>query len=301
MKIKLLYAVLGFVIAIPALAAPIVEGQPEMGGYPLAQNNTAQSAPMMQVQTSNTDPSDMVNTVTQLQQQVRDLEGRLEVQAHQIDQLTQAQKNIYLQLGNRSAADTAIDAAAANLTTVTVNTATSKPSKADGVSVKPVASTTTVAAAATNSTNASNTPATSTAAAANTKTTNDDQQKALYDRAYQAITQQQYSDASVEMNSYLTQYPNGYYAANAHYWLGEIGLVGGDLNSAQTHFQAVVTQFPNTPKVSDAQLKLGYIYYQQGKWALARQTLQSLVQQYPNTSAATLATQRLQDMTKQGV
>ena len=299
MKIKLLCAVLGFAITIPVWAAPIVEGQPETGGYPLAQNNPAQSAAMMQVQTSNTDPSDLVNTVTQLQQQVRDLEGRLEVQAHQIDQLTQAQKNIYLQLGNRSAADTAIDAAAANLTTVTVNTATAKPSKAEGVSVKPVASTATTAAA-TNSTTASNTVATSTAAAS-AKANNDDQQKALYDRAYQAITQQQYSDASVEMNSYLTQYPNGYYAANAHYWLGEIGLVGGDLNSAQTHFQAVVTQFPNTPKVSDAQLKLGYIYYQQGKWALARQTLQSLVQQYPNTSAATLATQRLQDMTKQGV
>lgn len=292
MKIKLLCMALGLILTIPALAAPIVEGQPETGGYALAQNNTAQSAPMMQVQTSNNDPSDLVNTVTQLQQQVRDLEGRLEVQAHQIDQLTQAQKNIYLQLEAKSPADTAINAAAANLTTVTVNTATPKTmTKAEGVSVKPVASTATPAAAT----------GTTTAAAVATTNNNDNDQKALYDRAYKAITQQQYSDASIEMNSYLTQYPNGFYAANAHYWLGEIGLVSGDLNSAQTHFQAVVTQFPNTPKVSDAQLKLGYIYYQQGKWALARQTLKSLVQQYPNTSAATLATQRLQDMTKQGV
>ena len=298
MKIKLLCTALGFVVAVPLLAAPIVEGQPETGGYPLAQNNAAQSAAMMQVQTSNTDPSDLVNTVTQLQQQVRDLEGRLEVQAHQIDQLTQAQKNIYLQLGNRSAADTAIDAAAANLTTVTVNTAAPKPTKSEGVSVKPVASTAATTPVAATTASATNT---NTAVVAATKSNNDDQQKALYDKAYQAITQQQYTDASVEMNSYLSQYPNGYYAANAHYWLGEIGLVGGDLGSAQTHFQAVVTQFPNTPKVSDAQLKLGYIYYQQGKWALARQTLQSLVQQYPNTSAATLATQRLEDMTKQGV
>lgn len=287
MNIKLLCTALGLAITVPLFAAPIVVGQPETGAYPLAQTNNAQSAPTMQVQTS-TDATDMVNTVTQLQQQVRDLQGQLEVQGHQIDQLTQAQKNIYLQLGDRAPADAAINAAAANLTTVTVNTATPK-AKTGGVSVKPLTQSATPAAAS------------GATAAASTKSSNDDQQKALYDHAYQLITQQQYTDASVEMSSYLTQYPNGAYAANAHYWLGEIGLVSGDLNSAQTHFQAVATQFPNTPKVSDAELKLGYIYYQQGKWALARQTLESLVQQYPNTSAATLATQRLQDMTKQGV
>lgn len=283
---------------MPVWAAPIIEGQPvqNTNGALAQMTPVSQAAPTMQVQTSSADSSDLLNTVTQLQQQVRNLEGRLEMQAHQIDQLTQAQKNMYLQLGNKPTDNSSISAAATDLTTVTVNTANAKLST-DGVSVKPsttaTATNTKVAATGT------------TAAVATPKTTNnsnsDAQQKALYDRAYQDITQQQYTNASIEMNTYLTQYPNGTYAASAHYWLGEIGLVSGDLNSAQTHFQAVASQFPNTPKVPDAQLKLGYIYYQQGKWASARQTLESLVQQYPNTSAATLATQRLQDMAKQGV
>ncbi len=288
---KLLVIGLGFILAMSTYAAPIIQGQPEnTSSYPLAQSNNAQQAPTMQVESSGNDPSDLVNTVTQLQQQVRGLQGQLEVQAHQIDQLTQAQKNIYLQLENRSPANAAIDSAAAALTTVTVSTATA-PKNSGGVSVKPTTSPT----AATKPAAAAN------ATAASTTTSNDGKQKALYDQGYQLITKQQYSEASVVMNDYLTQYPKGDYAANAHYWLGEIGLVGGDLNSAQTHFQAVVTQFSNSPKVSDAELKLGYIYYQQGKWALARQTLQSLIEQYPNTSAATLATQRLQDMNQQGV
>lgn len=295
---QLLAITLGFSLTLSTYAAPIVQGQPEnLTAYSAPQNNTALQAPAMQVESSANEPTDLVNTVTQLQQQVRNLQGQLEVQAHQIDQLTQAQKNIYLQLENKSPTNAAIDTAAAALTTVTVSTATA-PKNNEGISVKPTATTT---PSATTPTPAPAAAGASTAAAASTTGSNDEKQKALYDQGYQFITKQQYSEASNSMNEYLTQYPKGDYAANAHYWLGEIGLVSGDLNSAQTHFQAVVTQFPNNPKVSDAQLKLGYIYYQQGKWALARQTLQSLVQQYPNTSAATLATQRLQDMNQQGV
>ncbi len=289
---KLLYIALGSILAISIYAAPIVQGQPEnMTSYPVAQNNGPQAA-AMQVESSANEPADLVNTVTQLQQQIRGLQGQLEVQAHQIDQLTQAQKNIYLQLENKSPANSAINGAAAALTTATVATAAT-PKNNDGVSVKPNVTPTTAASKAA--------PAAASGTTAATATSTDDKQKAIYDGAYELITKQQYSDASVGMSNYLSQYPKGDYAANAHYWLGEIGLVGGDLNSAQTHFQAVVTQFPSSPKVSDAQLKLGYIYYQQGKWALARQTLESLIKQYPNTSAATLATQRLQDMTQQGV
>ena len=289
---KLLYIALGSILAISIYAAPIVQGQPEnMTSYPVAQNNGPQAA-AMQVESSANEPTDLVNTVTQLQQQIRGLQGQLEVQAHQIDQLKQAQKNIYLQLENKSPANSAINGAAAALTTATVATAAT-PKNNDGVSVKPNVTPTTAASKAA--------PAAAAGTTAVTATSTDDKQKAIYDGAYELITKQQYSDASVGMSNYLSQYPKGDYAANAHYWLGEIGLVGGDLNSAQTHFQAVVTQFPSSPKVSDAQLKLGYIYYQQGKWALARQTLESLIKQYPNTSAATLATQRLQDMTQQGV
>lgn len=291
---KLLCIALGSILAISAYAAPIVQGQPEnMTSYPVAQNNGQQAA-AMQVESSANEPADLVNTVTQLQQQVRGLQGQLEVQAHQIDQLTQAQKNIYQQLENKSPANSAINGAAAALTTATVATTATTPKNNDGVSVKPNAATTTATSKAAAS-------AAGTTAAAATTTSTDDKQKAIYDGAYELITKQQYSDASVGMSNYLSQYPNGDYAANAHYWLGEIGLVGGDLPSAQTHFQAVVTQFPSSPKIADAQLKLGYIYYQQGKWALARQTLESLIKQHPNTSAATLATQRLQDMTQQGV
>ncbi len=290
---KLLCTTLGCILAISAYAAPIVQGQSEnITSYPVMQNNGQQAA-AMQVESSANEPADLVNTVTQLQQQVRRLQGQLEVQSHQIDQLTQAQKNIYLQLENKSPANSAINGAATALTTATVTTTI--PQNNDGVSVKPTVTSNAV------SSKAAPAAAVGTTAAAATTSSTDDKQKAIYDGAYELITKQQYSDASAGMSNYLSQYPKGDYAANAHYWLGEIGLVGGDLNSAQTHFQAVVTQFPSSPKISDAQLKLGYIYYQQGKWAEARQILEALVKQYPNTSAATLATQRLQDMTQQGV
>ena len=193
----------------------------------------------------------------------------------------------------KSPGNAAVDSAATALTNIAVDSAKPAPTPkpAQGVNVNP-----NVNAAA-----ASSAEATTTAVAATSNNADDDKQKQLYNQAYQAISSQHYTDANVEMTDYLNQYPKGTYAANAHYWLGEIGLVGGNLDGAQGHFQAVINQFSTSPKVPDAELKLGYIYYQQGKWANARQTLQGLVQQYPNTSAANLATQRLQDMTRQGV
>ncbi len=266
-------------------AAPVEEGVPDSNSsYSVAQNNN--SAMQMQVETNN-NPDDLQNTVTQLQQQVRDLQGQLELQAHQIDQLREAQKNIFLQLENKSpanlASETAVSAAAEAVTQIsqtTPVTAHPKPAAAPeaSVNVNPIA-----------------------AAAPAVTTQSDPKQKELYDRAYQAISAQQYSDASIEMQDYLTQYPMGEYAANAHYWMGEISLVGGDLNKAELHFKAIPSQFPQSSKVPDADLKLGYIYYQQGKWAIARDTLQKLVSNYPNSSASVLAKQRIQEMNVQGV
>jgi TolA-binding protein len=52
--------------------------------------------------------------------------------------------------------------------------------------------------------------------------------------------------------------------------------------------------------VPDAQLKMGYIHYEQGNWVAAREQLQSLVQRFPDSTAARLANERLQRMSREG-
>src|SRR5207237_167792 len=98
----------------------------------------------------------------------------------------------------------------------------------------------------------------------------------------------------------LQKYPTGQFAANAHYWLGELyGLVNKNDQSA-SEFATVVKLYPDSPKVSDAQLKLGLIYVAQFKWAEAKTVFKKVVSRYPGTSTARLASEQLKQIKQSG-
>ena len=92
----------------------------------------------------------------------------------------------------------------------------------------------------------------------------------------------------------MRAYPEGQYAANAQYWLGEAYYVNGDKEKALASFQRVVEVYGESSKASDALLKIGYIQDDIGRLPEARQTLETVIQKYPGTSAARLAESRLQ-------
>jgi len=125
-------------------------------------------------------------------------------------------------------------------------------------------------------------------------------QQHLYQKAYDAISQRRYSEGKTELQMYLQQYPQGEYAVNAHYWLGEINLMGGDLGESEKEFKTVLQDYPHSPKAIDASLKLGFMAYDGEAWAQAKQYFQQVLTQAPNTAAAQLAEQRLQEMKQTG-
>ncbi len=91
----------------------------------------------------------------------------------------------------------------------------------------------------------------------------------------------------------LGKYPQGNYADNAWYWMGESYHVKGDDANALKSYQSLLTQFPASPKVPDALLKTGVIYQGQQKTAQARDAYQKVLKQYPSSSAAGQARTRL--------
>ncbi|MDP5210730.1 tol-pal system protein YbgF [Microbulbifer sp. 2205BS26-8] len=85
-----------------------------------------------------------------------------------------------------------------------------------------------------------------------------------------------YGGASAEFKRLLQDYPNGQYAPNANYWLGEIALVQGDLEEAREWFVALLDGYPNSSKVWDGRYKLGTVYHQLGDQQKARALLEQV-------------------------
>ena len=71
-----------------------------------------------------------------------------------------------------------------------------------------------------------------------------------YRAAYALVRGQQFDQAVQAFNQFLQNYPDGRYAPNAHYWLGELYLVvqPQQLESSRQAFMLLVT-FRITPTV----------------------------------------------------
>ncbi|MCW8125064.1 YbgF trimerization domain-containing protein [Microbulbifer halophilus] len=85
-----------------------------------------------------------------------------------------------------------------------------------------------------------------------------------------------YDGASAEFEKLLEDFPDGQYAPNANYWLGEIALVQGNLEEARQWFVALLDGYPDSTKVWDGRYKLGTVYHQLGEEQKARELLEQV-------------------------
>lgn len=113
------------------------------------------------------------------------------------------------------------------------------------------------------------------------------QQQIAYDRAYGLLKARQIDEAKAALKQFLQDYPQGPYTANAHYWLGEVYLLGGELPEAAAEFSAVVQKYPGHRKVNDATFKLGKVYHLQNQLDKSRMLLERVAE--GSDSAARLA------------
>ncbi len=122
----------------------------------------------------------------------------------------------------------------------------------------------------------------------------------VYKQAFDLLMQRRYDEAKHAFRAFLRQYPNGRLAANAQYWVGEASYVTRDFVTALDEFTKVVRNFPASPKVSDSLLKIAFIQYEQKEWVKARETLEIIIKQHAITTAARLARKRLDRMRIEG-
>lgn len=208
-------------------------------------------------QMSNLTTMNLAGTLSELQQQMQQLQGEFQVQQHDLKMLDEQERNFYQDLDQR-------------LTALENN--------------------------ASNNRTAANTPASATASQTTTAAVSPHTELSAYQTAFQYVRQKSYGKAVAALQDFLSKYPNGEFAPNAHYWLGEVYYSQNQKDKAQTEFTTIINNYPKSQKVPGAMLKYGYILQAQGDHAKAQALFEQIIQKYPNSSVADLAKIQLEQM-----
>lgn len=179
-----------------------------------------------------------------LQQEVLELRGLVEEQAHELKRLKQQRLDDYLDLDRRVSA----------LGDGTVPAGSAGPGAAAGAPVPPPVS----------------------AAPARVAPPSGGEMQQYRKAIDLVLKEKNYDSAVVELDKYLGSYPQGRYAANAHYWLGEIYLLKNELELARQWFTRLLDGFADHRKAPDAKFKLGKVYALLGDKDKARVLLEEV-------------------------
>lgn len=220
-----------------------------------------------QVQQGASQNLDMLNQLTELRAEIQMLRGQVEQLQYENEQLKQRNREQYLDLDSRIARLEQGGVAAAE------PQVTDSPAPAEPPSVPAEAPA------------SADAPARSPADPAS--------ERAAYEAAFDALKNGQYAESARRFQRFTEDYPDGEYAPNAWYWLGESYYVTQNYDVALDSFQALLREFPDSSKAPDALLKLGYCQYELRQWAEAEATLNRVIERYPDTTVARLAQGRL--------
>jgi tol-pal system protein YbgF len=229
-------------------------------------------------QVSNLQQTDVAAKITALQAEVQTLRGQLEEQTHQLQQLQNQQRTMYTDLDKRLNKETTQPAPIPEAPIIHNKIISKKKDsqpKTKVISAAPAA------------------PAEAPVAAVQPNVAEEQQ---IYQTAYDLIKAKKFNDAIAALQKMLQKYPAGQFAANAHYWLGELYDLQTKPDLAASEFSAVVQHYPDSPKVADAQLKLGMIYAAQFKWSDAKTAFKKVITHYPGTATARLAAEQMKQI-----
>ena len=201
----------------------------------------------------------------QLQTTVRRLEGQLEEQAHQIEQLKRQGRDRYVDLDQRllDLSKTVEEQASNAESEAGSESAGSGDGRLEPTRVY--------------------------------RSPEGDEQEA-YDEIISLIRDDKDFDAAIgSLYEFIDKYPEGDLSVNAYYWLGEVYLAKPQLEQAKQAFTIVATRYDDHRKAPDAIYKLGVTLDRLGEADEARRRMQSVIDDYPGSGAAELARKYLDE------
>lgn len=239
---------------------------------------------------------EMIQQVDQLAEELSLMNGSIEEQVYEIDQIKKRQRELYLDIDRRlrdmeSRAVTQVPAQSIEIPQVGTSTSGGAGSTAAAQTSGSTAQATSESSSSSQSTTASLSSSTQPPS---------NEEKAAYQAAFDTLKEGRYKKAKSELSAFLEKYPNSSFAGNAQYWLGEAHYVTRSFDQGIVEFERVIKQYPGSNKVPDAMLKLGYTYYELKQYEQAKATLNLLREKFDKSTAARLAAKRLDRIRKEG-
>jgi tol-pal system protein YbgF len=118
-------------------------------------------------------------------------------------------------------------------------------------------------------------------------------ERSAYTTAFDALKAGRYAESARLFQGFLGAYPNGAYAPNALYWLGESYYVTQNYALAEEEFRSLLDRYPTHDKAPGALLKIGLAQYGLRQLDAAEATLAQVIARYPGSEAARTADDRL--------
>lgn len=242
-------------------------------------------------------PGDAAGTevrLQQIEQEMRDLRGKLEEQSYQIQQMqtqmTKLNDDTQLRLqdleqgrpAGASVPSPGLPSATPSLTGPESNAYQWNSAAADGAAASPSAAAMPGASA----------PVSGSLPA-------QDRVAAAYENAFSLLKDGRNEEAQAGFSAFLKENPDHPLVENAQYWLGESYYAKGDFTAAARTFAEGYQRFPKGSKAADNLLKLGLSLGEQGKKADACVALGQIAAQFPN-GAGPVVSRAAQEKTRLG-
>lgn len=118
---------------------------------------------------------------------------------------------------------------------------------------------------------------------------------ALFNAAYRAYNNKDYSGALAGFSTFLQKESNHKFADNAMFWIAECHLAQGKLFNAVGEFERLLRRYPRSEKAASSLYRIGFIYDRMQDAAKAKEYYFKVVDEYPGSEAARKASRRMTD------
>jgi tol-pal system protein YbgF len=235
---------------------------------------------------------DLLNQIAALRNETQALRAQLEEAQQQLQQQQQSARSQYLDIDGRlnRLESGALPASPAVAPTATAPTATAPTAATPrtpaptATSPRPAQTASTVASPQDSAPRVYGDPSTLAKGA---------DERGNYNIAFDALKAGRYADAARLFQDFLDVYPNGAFAPNAYYWLGESYYVTQNYALAEEQFRVLLERFPTHDKAPGSLLKIGLSQYGLRQLDAAEATLAQVLARYPGSEAARTADDRL--------